>query len=157
MYRLLRVLGVLATVISSVGQASAFSSSVFPVSLSGTPEEVLLSYSSSTDFNLNSLSLALGSSPPSLTNVLAGVPGALLPFTTALGGTITAGSGSLSEIISAPAGNYTFSYNTGATGSISLSVSPVPLPASFPLFAMALIGLGLFGYQRARTNSRLAI
>jgi hypothetical protein len=156
MYKLLKLLGVLAVAISSIGQASAFSSSFFPATLTGTPEEIMLSYSSTVDFNLNSVSLALGS-PPGPTNVLAGVPGALLPFTTAAGQTITNGSGTLSEIFTAAAGNYTFSYNTGAnSGSINVSISPVPLPASFPLFAMALIGLGLIGYHTARTNRRVA-
>jgi hypothetical protein len=150
-----KLLGVLAVAISSIGQASAFSSSFFPVTLTGTPEDIMLSYSSTVDFNLNSVSLALGS-PPGPTNVLAGVPGALLPFTTAAGQTITNGSGTLSEIFTAPAGNYTFSYNTGANGSINVSISPVPLPASFPLFAMALIGLSLIGYHTARTNRRVA-
>jgi hypothetical protein len=156
MHKMLKVLGVLAIGLSSIGQASAFSSNIFPVSLTGSPEEVIISFSSTIDFNLNSVSLALGS-PPDPTNVLAGIPGALLPFTTALGATITHGSGTLSEIITAPAGNYTFSFDTTANGSLNLSISPVPLPASFPLFAMALLGLGMLGYRAARTKSRLAV
>jgi len=156
MRKLLKVLGVLAIAISSIGQASAFSSSIFPVSLTGTPEDVILSYSSTIDFNLNSVSLALGS-PPGPTNVLAGVPGQLLQFTTAAGATITHGAGTLSEIITAPAGVYTFFFNTTANQSLNLTVSAVPLPAGFPLFAIALIGLGMFGYHAARTKSRLAV
>lgn len=158
MYKFLKALGVLAAVISSVGQASAFSSSVFPVTLTGTPEDVLLSYTnppSVPTFNLNSLSLELGSSAPFGPNVLLGIAGPLTPFTSTSGATL-AGSGTLSEIITAPAGNYTFSFNTGAE-SLHFSVSPVPLPAAFPLFLMALIGLGFFGYQRSRTNSALAV
>jgi hypothetical protein len=154
MYKFLKVLGALAVVISSVGQASAFSSSVFPVALTGTPEDVMLSFTNPTSvptFNLNSLSLELGSSAPFGPNVLLGFTGPLTPFTSSFGGTLT-GSGTLSEIITAPAGNYTFSFNTGAE-SIHFSVSPVPLPASFPLFLMALIALGFFGYQKSRTNS----
>jgi hypothetical protein len=147
MYQLLRVLGVLAAVVFSVGQASAYSSSVFPVSLTGGPEDVTISYSSSLNFTLADLSLAAPS-----TNVL-GVPGTtLFPYTTTGGQTIAAGSGALSEIISAPKGNYTFSYDTNATNFVNFSVSAVPLPASFPLFAMALIGLGVFGYHKMRSS-----
>ena len=65
MYQLLRVLGVLAAVVFSVGQASAYLSSVFPVSLTGGPEDVTISYSSSLNFTLADLSLAAPS-----TNVL---------------------------------------------------------------------------------------
>jgi len=39
--------------------------------------------------------------------------------------------------------------------STSVSVSPVPLPASFPLFAMAIIGLGMIGYYKARPFGRM--
>jgi hypothetical protein len=153
MYQLLRILGVLAAVVFSVGQASAYSSSVFPVSLTGGLEDVTISYSSNLAFTLADLSLA-GPSPGS-TNVLA-VPGTLFPYTTIGGQTIAAGSGALSEIISAPKGNYTFSYDTNASNFVNLSVSAVPLPASLPLFAMALIGLSMLGYRASRTNSRVA-
>lgn len=152
MYKLFKALGLLAALISSVGQASAFSSSIFPVTLTGTPEQVLISYTSSGTFNLNSLSLQLGSSAPFGPNVLLGVVGQLTPFTTSGGASLT-GSGQLSEIITAPAGNYTFSFNTGSD-SLRLTVSPVPLPASFPLFALALIGLGALGYHAARKSGR---
>jgi hypothetical protein len=153
MYKFLKVLGVLAAVFSSVGQASAFSSSVFPVTLTGTPEEVLLTYTSTGTFNLNSLSLALGGSAPFGPNVLLGiVGGSLTPFTSSTGADLT-GSGTLSEIITAPAGNYTFAFTTGSD-SLHLTVSAVPLPASFPLFALALIGLGAFGYHSARKSGR---
>jgi hypothetical protein len=153
MYKLLKVLGVLAAVVSSVGQASAFSSSVFPVTLTGNPEDVMISYTSTTTFNLNSLSLELGSSAPFGPNVLLGiVGGSLTPFTSSTGANIT-GSGTLSEIITAPAGSYTFAFNTGSD-SLHLTVSAVPLPASFPLFALALLGLGMFGYHTARKSGR---
>jgi hypothetical protein len=153
MYKFLKVLGVLAAVISSVGQASAFSSSIFPVALSGSPEDVTISFTSTNTFNLNSLSLESGSSAPFGPNVLAGVVGgSLTPFTSSTGADIN-GSGSLSEIITAPAGNYTFSFNTGSD-SLRLTVSAVPLPASLPLFALALVGLGMFGYHAARKGGR---
>jgi hypothetical protein len=151
MYKFLKVLGVLTAVISSVGQASAFSSSVFPVTLSGSPEDVTISFTSSNTFNLNSLSLELGSSAPFGTNVLI-TGGSLTPFTSSTGSDIT-GSGRLSEIIAAPAGSYTFAFNTGSD-SLRLSISAVPLPASFPLFTLALVGLGMVGYHTARKSGR---
>jgi hypothetical protein len=149
MYKFFKVLGVLAVAISSVGQASASSFSVFPVTLSGSPEDVTISFTSSNTFNLNSLSLELGSSAPFGPNVLA-TGGSLTPFTSSTGSDIN-GSGSLSEIITAPAGSYTLAFNTGSD-SFHFSVSAVPLPASFPLFALALIGLGV--YHTARKSGR---
>ena len=97
------------------------------------------------------MSLALGN-PGGANNILASTPGALQPYTTLGGQTIAAGSGSLSEVITAPAGSYTFSFNTTAD-TLHLTVSAVPLPAGFPLFAMAMLGLGMLGYYKSRTNS----
>jgi hypothetical protein len=155
MYKLLKSLGVLAVVVSCVGQASAFSSSVFPVTLTGGPEEFLLSYSSSSSFSITDLSLELGN-PGSPPNLFAVSGTTFFPFTastSSVGNTIISPlTGSLSEVFSGPAGNYTFSYTTNATNSVSLGVSPVPLPASFPLFAMALMALGMFGYHTARSK-----
>jgi hypothetical protein len=152
MYRSLKVLGVLAAVIMSVGQASAFSSSVFPVTLTGGPEDFLLSYSSTGPFNLSNLSFELGT-PGSPPNLFAASGTTFAPFTGSSSANNLSGSGTLNEVFSAPAGNYTFSYTTTAD-SLSLRVSAVPLPSSFPLFAMALIGLGVLGYQAARTGGR---
>jgi len=116
MYKLLKFLGVAAVLVSSIGQASAFSSTVYPVTLTGSVETFLLSYSSTSAFSITGPSLELGNP-----------------------------------------GNYTFSFTTNATNFVSLSVSPVPLPASLPLFAMALFGLGLIGYHAARTNRPIAV
>lgn len=151
MYRSFKILGVLAVAISSIGQASAFSSSVFPVALTGGPEDFLLSYSSTGPFNLSNLSLESGTSG-SGPNLFAVSGTTFFPYTGSSSANNLSGTGSLSEVLSAPAGNYTFSYKTSATGSLSLSVSPVPLPASFPLFALALISLGIFGYHTARKS-----
>jgi hypothetical protein len=150
MHRSLKVLGVLATVVMSVGQASAFSSSVFPISLTGGPEDFLLSYSSAGPFNLSNLSLESGT-PGSPPNLFAASGTTFAPFTGSSSANNLSGSGTLNEVFSAPAGNYTFSYTTTAD-SLSLRVSAVPLPASFPLFAMALIGLGVLGYRAARRS-----
>ena len=146
------VLGALAAVIMSVGQASAFSSSVFPITLTGGPEDLLLSYSSAGSFNLSNLSFESGT-PGSPPNLFAVSGTAFAPFTGSSSANNLSGSGTLNEVFSAPAGHYTFSYTTTAD-SLSLRVSAVPLPASFPLFAMALIGLGVLGYHTARTSGR---
>jgi hypothetical protein len=151
MYRSLKILGVLAIAVSSIGQASAFSSSVFPISLTGGQEDFVLSYTSAGPFNLSNLSLESGS-PGSPPNIFASTT-AFSPYTGSSSANNLTNSGTISEILSVPAGNYTFSYSTTAS-SLSLSVSPVPLPASFSLFALALISLGFYGYHTARKNGR---
>ena len=155
MYKLLKSLGVVAVLMSSVGQASAFSTAVFPVSLTGSPETFLLSYSSTAAFSITDLSLELGN-PGSGPNLFATNPGPFVPFTSSIVSVantiISPLTGSISEVFSGPAGNYTFSFSTNATNFVSLGVSPVPLPASFPLFAMALIALGMLGYHTARAK-----
>jgi hypothetical protein len=152
MYKTLKILGALAAVIMSVGQASAFSSSVFPITLNGGPEDFLLSYSSTAPFNLSNLSLESGT-PGSAPNLFAVSGTTFAPFSGSSSANNLSGSGTLNEVFSVPAGSYTFSYTTTAD-SLSLRVSAVPLPASFPLFAMALIGLGALGYHAARTSGR---
>jgi hypothetical protein len=147
MYKLLKLLGVLAVVASSVDHASALSISASPIFATQTTEEFSFSWSGSTTFSLSNLSF---SSPPG-PNLLT----TLSPFTTS-GGTLS-GSGKLSEILSVTPGTpYTAAYtiNGSLPNSINVQLSPVPLPAAFPLFAMALLGLGLFGYHTARSNGR---
>jgi hypothetical protein len=148
MHQLFRFLGVLAVVFCSIGQASAFSFTEYPLSLTGGPEKLVISYSSSETFYLRDLSLNLGY-PAGPTNVLAGISGSLFQFTSHMGANVAAGSGTFSEIISAPAGNYTFSFATSADG-LTATVSPVPLPASSLLFMMALAGFGLVGFLSTR-------
>jgi hypothetical protein len=145
MYKLLKLLGILAVVASSMGHASATT----------LLEDFVFSYSTNSSFTLANLSYS-SSSPPG-PNLLTG----LAPYTT-FGGSIAAGSGSLSEIISVDTtksyvSNYSVSNFTGDTSRFSITVSAVPLPASFPLFVMALLGLGLIGYHTARTNHRVAV
>jgi hypothetical protein len=146
MTKLLKLLGVLAVVTSSIGYASAAT----------VQEDFVFSYSSNGSFTLSDLTYASTSTPN--TNLLT-----LFPYTTATGGGLS-GSGKLSEVISVDTGtsyfsNYAITNATGNTQSFSISVSPVPLPAGFPLFVMALLGLGLFGYHTARSaqsNTRVA-
>jgi len=145
MYKLLRFLSVVGLLASSMGQAFA----------STLEEDFVFSYSTNGSFTLSNLSYS-STSPPG-PNLLTG----LAPYTT-FGGPISAGSGSLSEIISVDTtqtyvSNYSVSNFTGSVSSFSVSVSPVPLPASFPLFVMALLCLGLIGYYTARTNDRVAV
>ncbi|WP_316308605.1 hypothetical protein, partial [Clavibacter michiganensis] len=103
------------------------------------------------------LSLELGS-PGSAPNLFATNAGPFQPFTSStVSGANTIISpltGSISEVFSGAAGNYTFSFSTNATNFLSLSVSPVPLPASFSLFTLALLSLGIFGYYKARPKFR---
>jgi hypothetical protein len=145
MSKLLKLLGVLAVMTSSIGYASAAT----------VQEDFVFNYSSSGSFTLSDLTYASTSTPN--TNLPT-----LFPYTTATGGALS-GSGKLSEVISVDTGqnyfsNYSVTNSMGNTQSFSVSVSAVPLPAGFPLFVMALLGLGLFGYQTARSarsNARI--
>jgi hypothetical protein len=121
-----RILAALAITIVSAGAASAATLS----------EEFVFSYTTAPggSFTLSNLSVTNGGG-----NLLV----SLLPFTTALGGTLT-GSGSLSEVISintsfTTASNFNISNTSGGFPAVTLSLSPVPLPASSYLFGLALI------------------
>jgi hypothetical protein len=159
MLNLLKGLGLLVAVgFCSTGQALA----------SSVDEEIVITYSSSAPFTLSSLSLTGGPTP-----------GNLLSFT---GGSFGAGPGTafMENIVLVAGDAYSFSFtssigsgnaspifasSTGVTGggaevfgngasfAATATLSPVPLPASFPLFAMALLSLGVFGYYKTRSNS----
>jgi hypothetical protein len=162
MYKTLRLLGVLVLAALPVGHASAAS----------VTEDLVVSFSSPTNFSFSSLSFA----SPSSGNFLSGV--SLGPY--------SLGSQTIfnADVTLDTTQTYTFAFNTGTfSGTASLapssstpsfalintsgggslfqataSVSPLatPLPASLPLFAMALLGLGVIGYRAARTNNRFA-
>ncbi|MGA2291564.1 hypothetical protein [Bradyrhizobium sp.] len=145
-----KLLGVVALVVSSIGQASALTLTTFPVIATGAVSDFVFTYSTSTPFTLSNLSLFL---PPSGSNILGGT---LATYTTPTGGSLS-GSGSLSEIISTrPGASYEMSYAISGSLPNSISVALVPLPASAPLFVMALIGLGMMGYRSARGRKTVA-
>jgi hypothetical protein len=142
MHKLLKVLGALAVLATSTNFASA----------STLQEDFIFFYDTNGSFTLSNLSY---SSPPG-GNLLT----SLAPYTSSGGGIIGPGAGSLSQIISVDTtssyvSNYSVTNFTGNTSSFSVSVSPVPLPAGFPLFVMALLGLGLVGYHSSRTDRRI--
>ena len=153
----MRLLSILAVALLSIDQAAAAPLSSFTSggsgTATGTSEDVVFSYSAASSFTLSGVTF----SQPSTGNLLGG---AFSPFITLAGNNLS-GTGTLSEIVSTTPGKaYSFSYTinplANSTIATAVSVSAVPLPASFPLFAMALIGLGVIGYHRARANSRLA-
>jgi hypothetical protein len=164
MFRWPSLIGAVALLLSSLGTATAASIS----------EDIVISYFGNTSFNLSNLSF----SGPSLTNIFAASI-----YATPGGKIVPAGTGTLlSEVVSLDTSqSYTVSFTAGATHenalitpselsqgvgtfassglklySASVSVSPVPLPASFPLFILALISLVAFGYHTRRKTIRFA-
>jgi hypothetical protein len=164
------LLGAISLLLMPLGSASA--ASLFDISIS---------YISSTSFTLSDLSF----SSPLTTNVFAGSPyvgGQFVaanpsvtpvtlvsviaplnttdPFTfhfdvTPTGGTKNVFNETLS-VIGASQGIGATSFAGLTFYAVSVGVSSVPLPASFPLFALALICLAAFGYHTRRKAVRLA-
>lgn len=161
------LLGAVALVVASLGQASA----------STVMEEISVFYNvnpSIPSLNIANLSFFTGASG----NLFAG----LGPSTTAAGQVVT-GSGTLftqtfaldtaltytfsvggtfsgSIFVTPTGGPQTFGVFNGASlatlSNVGANVSPVPLPASLPLFALALISLLAFGYHNRRKGAQLA-
>lgn len=166
MRKLLGILGVLALVALPVNHASAAFIS----------EDLIVTYDnlSNNIFTLSDFSFASTSSG----NLLSGPIGGSFGFGngTLFNQVVTVNTGqsyTFSFNGSFPGGSFvggaslvptggpqsigSFAQTTGGTFSFyasSIALSPVPLPASFPLFALALVALGVFGYHTARTNRR---
>ena len=164
MYKTLRLLGILVLAALPVGHASAAS----------VTEDLVISYSSPTDFSFSSLSFGSGTSGNFLSSVALGPyslgSGTIFDKNVTLDTTQTYtfafntgtfnGSATLSPSASTP--SFTLINSSGggsffqATASVTPLVSATPLPASLPLFAMALLGLGMLGYSAARANNSMA-
>ncbi len=139
MLKLLKILGVVAAVICTASAASAAS----------ITEDFVFNYvdSSNTPFTITELSYELAGSN---VNLLTG----LQSYVTTNPSTpvYLSGSGQLSELISInPSANYVTTVGVNPaiaqyTATVS-AVSPVPLPAGLPLFALAMVCLIGLGYK----------
>jgi hypothetical protein len=168
MRKLLEILGVVALVASPINHASAALVS----------EDIMVAYinNSTTTFTLSDFSFASTSSGNLLAGLVGGTFGAgtfgtlfnevatldtSKSYTFAFNASFPAGGGFAggsfvggASLI--PTGDGTqnigsFSSPGGMTlYASSITLSAVPLPSSFPLFVMALIGLGMFGYHSVR-------
>jgi hypothetical protein len=166
-------LGAVALLLASLGSASA--TSIF--------EDVLISYSSSNPFTVSNLTFYSlgdpglnifgGSKYATSAGVSAG-SGSLLNQVVSLDTSQTYGFSFVASYTSPKSGAFisggflqpsesiqtfksssdfsspTFSY------AVQTAVSPVPLPASLPLFILALISLAAFGYHTRRKTIRFA-
>jgi hypothetical protein len=170
MFKLLKGLAVLTAVMSTIGSASA--ASLYDIDITFSNSNAL------STFSLSSLSLApstnladnlLGSFSPGpyagsgtiLNEVVSLVTGTSYSFSfngstiaapaTAFSGNATIFASTVTTSTNTTLDNGNFSINIGS------ALSPVPLPAGFPLFAMGLIALGAFGYHslRSRKNGEL--
>lgn len=163
MIRLFALLVALAVTVLPTSKASATSvTEEITISYTSTGPALLdisnLSFKSASDTILSGLSF-LGLTPTSGTTLLTQVAvlDTLQTYTLSFTGSLPLGDGLRSLTPSGTTQTIGTSYS-GADGSysLSLSVSPVPLPASFPLFGLALICLAGFTYHTTRAKRRLA-
>jgi hypothetical protein len=139
MLKLVKVLGILAVLFTTVDRASALS-----FTATGTSEDYIITNQSGFSITGN-ISFLTG---------LTGPGGTLVASTIAFA--LDNGQ-SFSQVVSGftTGSDFHTVFNGGGPGSPTIfaeSVSAVPLPAGFPLFAMALLALGTLGYFKARKN-----
>jgi hypothetical protein len=166
MQKLLGILGVLALVALPVNQAAATSiSEDLTITYDNLSNNIFtlsdFSFASATSGNLLSGSIggSFGYGSGTLFNQIVTVNTGQ-SYTFSFNGSFPGGSflgGSSLVATGGPQSIGSFAQSTNGSFSFyaaSVAVSPVPLPASFPLFALALVALGVFGYHTARTNGR---
>ena len=163
MFKLLSFLGALALMMLPTGQASA----------SSLTEELSIFYTSPGPFTINNLFFGIGTNLINLANrnpgpVTGGTNVSLFSqsvtvdtsqkYTFSFGGTF---AGSANDI-TITGTSQSFGAFQSPSGKFSIylvggNLSPVPLPASFPLFALALVCLAGFAYHTARAKRRATV
>jgi hypothetical protein len=141
MSKLVKILGVLALLLTTVEQASA-ASFLDTIVATASTEDFVVENLGPTSISLSGLFFSLNASGvPNLLNTNSSVVPAGLSFSEVLNN-LTVGA------------TYNASFTTSANPLVvSVSLSPVPLPAGFPLFAMALLVLGSVGYFGMRKKT----
>jgi hypothetical protein len=136
LYKLIKVLGMMTVLFASVDRASAFS-----FEAAGSSEFYTYTNDSTFSVTLENVLLFDGTSPTGIGQSFAPAP-------------LSAGQ-SVTEVLSGLTAGDTYqtspiAVSQGTPTKFSESVSAVPLPAGFPLFAMGLIALGSLGYFGTR-------
>jgi hypothetical protein len=140
MFKLLKIVGVLALLVSTVEHASALTFTDYTAT--STTETYSVMNTGSASITLSQLVFQLFGTT---TNLFSNAG----PVTILAGTTFSETVGGLTVGASYQAG---FSSDANPL-SVTVGLSPVPLPAGFSLFVMALVGLGAFGYYGSRRNA----
>jgi hypothetical protein len=141
MFRLFKLLGIMVAFVSMVDRASALSFEAVAAT-----EDYTVTNMSAFDLTLHDFSLVLVTTPPTFINLITSPS----PVTLSNGNSYTLELNNLSVGVTY---NVSFTpFSTSTPTKFSEVVSTVPLPAGFPLFAMALLALGSLGYFGARRN-----
>jgi hypothetical protein len=135
MFKLVKIIGVLAVMLTTVDRASALSFTTSTTSID-------YSITNLSSFTINGdILFFTGFDPGS-----GGLSGLQTSTFTLLSGQ------NFSEVIAGftAGGSYHTVFNGGGAGTPTSFAEAVPLPAGFPLFAMALLVLGALGYVGTR-------